>query len=265
MKYIITRLDYNTVKAQVEGYYPLKGTYENFFKELIEYMNRSGFVKTVTYNNHSIKMEKLDPEFGFLYTDEYVLDGLLENDARFTEYLSFFLSKYEGKKKDLESAVEERIAKRNLHIEVIGKAKKIYRKYCETGEIEQIDDPEIARRVISMFKNQDSRVYTSISYTMEGDITLGNEVNFNETNIKALKVATGVSGIATGALGIATLAISSPVTFAIGIVTGVGCYCANRKQKELTKEKAKEVLNELADIYSNMYPEESTEQILTKK
>lgn len=256
MRYIITRLDYNTVKAEVDGYYPLKGTFEGFFKDLRSYLNRPAFVKRVSYDNHVICMEKLDPEFGFVYTDEYVLDGLLENDARFVEHLNSFMIEYESRKDQLVFDVMNKIERRNIHMKSLRTATSIYKNYCQSGEVEKIDDLEIRDMVIELFKNGDSRVYTSVSCTMEGDIVLRPQFEFNNPSIKRLKVATGVSGVATGALALSSLAFSNPITAFVGVATGIGCYYSYQKKKELNNEEAKKVLAKLSEIYGEMYSDE---------
>lgn len=254
MKYIITRIDYDHVKAEVQGYYPLKGTFEGFFKDLRSYVNRPAFVKSLEYKNHTINMEKLDPEYGFIYTDSYVLDGLLENDARFMEYLEAFLADYESKKESLAANVENVIKGRNFRMEVLRTATRIYINYCEKGEIGTIDNPEIAKNVVQMFKRNDPRVYTNFSYTMEGDIVVRPQFEFKTSNVRRMKVATGVSGVATGVLALTSLALSNPVTALTGVATGIGCYCANKKKNELNDAEAKKVLTELGKIYEEMYP-----------
>lgn len=255
MKYIITRIDYNHVKAEVEGYYPLKGSFEGFFKDLRSYMNRYGFVKSVEYKNHTIYMEKLDPEFGFLYTDEYVLDGLLENDARFMEYMNVFLSKYDELKETLKDNVESKIAVRKNRQKVLNIAIHLYEKYCSDSEIEVIEDKASAREVVKLFKNCNPLVYTGVSCTMEGDTYTYPRYKFKTEEIRRLQVATGVSGVATAGLAFSALALSNPVTAIAGLITGVGCYYANQKRKNVNEEEAKRTMEKLASIYGKMYPD----------
>lgn len=255
MRYIITRIDYDHVKAEVDGYYPLKGTFEGFFKDLRSYINRYAFVRNVEYKNHIISMEKLDPKFDFLYTDEYVLDGLLENDARFMEYMESFLVEYREVEETLKNNVENKMAVKSRRAKVLNIAIHLYEKYCADSEIEVIEDKDIAREVVQLFKNCSPLVYTGISCTMEGDTYTFPRYKFKTEEIKRLKVATGVSGVATAGLALSALAFSNPITAIAGVATGVGCYCANKKKKEANEEEAKRTLRELAEIYGKLYPD----------
>lgn len=265
MKYIITRIDYDHVKAEVEGYYPLKGTFEGFFKDLRSYINRYGFVRDVKYKKHTIYMEKLDPEFGFLYTDEYVLDGVLENDARFMECMNAFLSEYDTMKEILKDNVECKMDARKKRQQVLNIATHLYEKYCSDSEIEVIEDKAIAREVVKLFKNCNPFVYTGITCTMEGDTYTYPRYKFKTEEIKRLQVATGVSAVATAGLAITTLALSNPVTAIAGVAMGVGCYCANKKRKSVNEEEAKKIMGELAEIYGKLYPDVDADKDDKKK
>ena len=255
MKYIITRIDYNHIKAEVDGYYPLRGTFEGFFKDLRSYINRYAFVRNVEYKNHTIFMEKLDSEFGFLYTDEYVLDGLLENDARFMEYMESFLAGYKEVEETLKDNVASKMAMKNKRAKALNIAVHLYEKYCADSEIEVIEDKEIARDVVQLFRNENPLVYTGVSCSMEGDTYTYPRYKFATEEIKRLRVAVGVSGVATAGLAISALAFSNPITAIAGVATGVGCYCANKKKKDANNEEAKRTMAELAQIYGKMYPD----------
>lgn len=255
MKYVVTRTDFSHVKAEVEGYYPVKGSFEDFFNELNSYIGRKCFVNDVKYKNHSIFIEKLDPDYGYLYTDEYVLDGLLESDARFMEQLASFLAKFDRLKDRRQGEVAEKMEKRATDMKVVNTASKIYTKYCAEGEIELIDDYDIARRVVKMFENENPLVYTGLTCTMEGDPYTFPRYKFSTPLINRLKVATGVSAAATGALAVSFFTVGSPVSVAAAIATGACCYISNQKRKKENDEEAKRKVHELADIYGKMYPE----------
>lgn len=260
MKFIITRIDYNSVKAEVEGYYPLKGTYERFFDELNGYIKNPGYVKSLEYKDHTIYIEKYDQTYGYLFTDSYVLDGLLESDARFMEYLNKLLAEYESIKDNLRQAIEEKIENRNFNMEASKEAIQIYKAYCETGELRPISSEKLVRRVIELFSANAYHIYTNISTTMEGDIILKPQVSFNTPKLKKLKIATGVSGVATAALTIATLIFPNPITAFSGLATGIGCYCTNERKKESNNEMARKTLTELAETYKKLYPEVEPEE-----
>lgn len=260
MKYIITRIDYNHVKAEVEGYYPLKGSYDDFFNELKGYLHRPNYVKSVSYNNHTITIEKLEPGFGFLYKDTYVLDGLLESDARFIEGLNSFLNEYEERKDTLNNNALNAREEMAESSRVLNKATHLYIKYCEDSEIEVIEDKELARKVIDLFKAGDSRIYTGLTCTLEGDTYTYPKYKFDTPRIQRLKLATGASGVATGVLAATSLLISNPIPLIAGVATGVGCYCANKKKKEVNDEEAKKTLRELAEIYGKLYPEVTNDE-----
>lgn len=266
MRYIVTRIDYNHVKAEVEGYYPVQGTFEDFFKELNGYVNRVCFVNDVQYKNHTIYIEKLDSEYGFLYTDEYVLDGLLESDTRFMEYMTSFLDRYEELKDRLRENVGNEMTTRNRKSKALNIARHLYDIYCSESEIEVIEDKSLARDVVNLFKNGNPLIYTETSCTMEGDTFTYPRYKFKTSEIKRLQVATGVSGVATGVLAISSLALSNPLTAVAGVATGIGCYCANKKKKDVNEEEAKKTLVELAEIYGKLYPEcDMSDKKLIKK
>lgn len=255
MEYIVTRKDYNHVRATVEGYYPVEGTFEAFFKELTEYINRPNFVKKVTYSNHKIIIEKLDKLYAFLYTDEYVLDGLLESDARFIELMNTFLSKYEAKKEELSASVDKYIEKRHIKDEALRTAARIYKEYCNTGNTPSIEKEELIPHVINAFEAANGLIYTDVSYTMEGDLITKPSVSHHTKVINRLKVATGVSGVATASLVATSIFLESPILIIAGLATGIGCYCTNSKRKEKNEEEAKHKIAELAKIYRELYPD----------
>lgn len=89
MEYVVRRKDYDYVQASVEGYFPVYGKFSDFFEELKEYLNRDGYVNNLEFKDHTLFIEKYDSTYGFLYTDSYVLDGLLESDARFMDGLYY--------------------------------------------------------------------------------------------------------------------------------------------------------------------------------
>lgn len=256
MEYIITRIDYNHVKAEVEGYYPLKGTYEGFFKDLRSYINRYAFVKNLTYKNHAIHMEKRDPFYGYFYTDSYVLDGLLENDARFMEYLNAFLAEYETIKEKRRNEIEEEKQQKKFYTIALRTAKQTFKRYCETGELEKISDPKVATQVIKLFKDQNVMVYTDIYESLDGYVSTRAQIDFETPEIRKMNVATGVGVIATTALFVTSLVTMNAAILLTSAATGFASHRVNKKKRELNEEEAKKILAKLAYIYETLYGEE---------
>lgn len=253
MEFVIRRKDYDYVQAKAEGYVPVYGKFSDFFGELEGYIDRYGYVNNLEYRNHTLFIEKYDFFGGFLYTDSYVLDGLLESDARFMEGLNRLLALYESKKDELKSNVKRVRNNKISDDNASSHARRILEEYCNTGSFTLPDDTFILDKVYEMYKNNSPEIFSYKTCTMEGDFYNVPTVKLSIPKINTLKALTGVAGVTSACCAAATLSISSPITFAGCLVSGVGAYAAYRKKnrinEEVLREKAREITNILEEKY----------------
>lgn len=246
MEYVIRRKDYDRVQAKVEGYIPVYGNFNDFFGEIKGYINRTGFVNNLEYKNHTIFIEKYDFFGGFLYTDSYVLDGLLESDSRFMEGLNDLIAYYNSKKDTLKSDVERIRNNQRIYNEASSHARRLLDDYCNGRELTFPENKELLERVYTLYKHEAPEIFYYTTCTIEGDYYEVPTVKLSDSKINILKTLTGVTGASCACLGAISLsAISSPITLIGCVASGVGAYFANKTRKEINektlKEKAKDI------------------------
>lgn len=245
MEYVVRRKDYDYVQASVAGYSPVYGKFSDFFGELKGYLNRHGYVYNLEYRDHTLFIEKYDSMYGFLYTDSYVLDGLLESDARFMEGLNDLLNLYDTRKDELKKSIKNIRDKRRIDDIVCGSARKILEEYCDNGSFTMPSDPMILESVYELYKNNSPEIFRYNTCTMEGDSYSAPTVKLRTPKIKTLNALTGIAGVTSAGLAVATFSSGSFVTFA-GCLAGIATFCvADRKSKKVSSdilmEKAKEI------------------------
>lgn len=147
MEFVIRRKDYDRVQAKAEGLVPVYGSFNDFFGEIKGYLNRNCYVNNMEYKNHTLYIEKYDFTGGFLFTDSYVLDGLLESDSRFMEGLSDLLLFYDSKKDILKANIESVRNKRRVENMAGSCARKMLEEYCITGDFTLPSDSEVLAEV----------------------------------------------------------------------------------------------------------------------
>ena len=253
MQFIITRKNFNTIELGAMGCYSKKLSYDEAFADLFSYISYPAYVNDCYLKDHTLYMEKLDSKYGFLFTDSYLLDGLLESDVRFMEQLNRLIREFQSVKEERQKNISEKINRMRLDEKATSMASRIFINYCETGQVLDIETPELAKKIIELYRTQDRNIYVGTYATLDDEEYEKPYKKFKTPQIRGLNIATGTLALATGALVITFTVTSSSVLLIGGVVTGCGAYLTNAKKTDINLEEAKKVLGEILKVLETRY------------